>query len=101
MRRLDIRHKRTRPYTPRTNGKVERFLQTSLRERAYARAYDTSEQRRKELPAVLYRHNLRRNRGGINGATPISRLGLPEDNLLRIHSYAVRAALLLVRAQKI
>jgi transposase InsO family protein len=46
LRRLTIQHKRTRPYTPKTNGKVERFVQTSLREWAYARAYDTSEQRR-------------------------------------------------------
>ena len=36
------RHIRTRPYTPRTNGKAERFIQTSLREWAYARAYQTS-----------------------------------------------------------
>lgn len=39
-----IRHKRTRPYTPRTNGKAERFIQTSLREWAYANAYSTSAQ---------------------------------------------------------
>lgn len=45
LRRLTIRHKRTRPYTPKTNGKVERFVQTFLREWTYARAYDTPEQR--------------------------------------------------------
>jgi transposase InsO family protein len=43
LRRLDIRHKRTWPYTPKTNGKVEDFVQISLREWAYAHAYDTSE----------------------------------------------------------
>ncbi|MCP1540341.1 IS481-like element ISMex2 family transposase [Methylorubrum extorquens] len=86
LRRLHIGHKRTRPYTPRTNGKVERFVQTSLREWAYARAYDTSEQRRAELPAFLFRYNWQRPHGGINGSTPISRIRLTEDNLLSIHS---------------
>ena len=43
--RLGIAHKRTRPYTPKTNGKAERFIQTSLREWAYARAYQDSDQR--------------------------------------------------------
>jgi transposase InsO family protein len=86
LRRLTIKHKRTRPYTPKTNGKVERFVQTSLREWAYARAYDTSEQRRAELPAFLFRYNWHRPHGGINGSTPISRLGLSQDNLLSIHS---------------
>ena len=38
-RRRDLRHRRTRPYRPRTNGKAERFIQTSLREWAYRRAY--------------------------------------------------------------
>jgi transposase InsO family protein len=49
LRRLKIKHLRTRPYTPRTNGKAERFVQTSLREWAYARAYSTSEERAAEL----------------------------------------------------
>ena len=39
LRRLGVSHKRTRPYTPKTNGKAERFVQTSLREWAYAKAY--------------------------------------------------------------
>jgi transposase InsO family protein len=42
LRRLRIKHLRTKPYTPKTNGKAERFVQTSWREWAYARAYDTS-----------------------------------------------------------
>ena len=50
-------HQRTRPYTPRTNGKAERFIQTSLREWLYARAYETSEQRATELPRWLHRYN--------------------------------------------
>src|SRR3984893_5157634 len=40
-----LKHKRTKPYTPRTNGKAERFIQTSLREWAYAQAYPTSQER--------------------------------------------------------
>ncbi len=45
LRQADIRHIRTRPYTPRTNGKAERFIQPSLREWAYARPYPTSDAR--------------------------------------------------------
>ena len=86
LRRLTIRHKRTRPYTPKTNGKAERFVQTSLREWAYARADDTSEQRGAELPAFPFRYNWKCPHGGINGKTPISRLASAEDNLLSIHS---------------
>jgi transposase InsO family protein len=47
---LGIRHIKTRPYTPKTNGKAERFVQTSLREWAYARPYETSAQREAALP---------------------------------------------------
>jgi transposase InsO family protein len=86
LRRLGIRHKRTRPYTPKTNGKVERFVQTSLREWAYARAYDTSDQRRDALPAFLFRYNWQRPHMRIKAQTPISRLGLSQDNLLMLHS---------------
>lgn len=81
-----LRHIRTRPYTPKTNGKAERFIQTALREWAYAKAYPTSDQRAAELPAWLHRYNWHRPHGGINSATPISRLGLDRNNLLRLHS---------------
>lgn len=84
-RRLALRHIRTRPYTPKTNGKAERFIQTALREWAYAHAYDTSDQRAAELPFWMHRYNWHRPHGGINGNIPISRLGLTEDNLLRLH----------------
>lgn len=84
-RELGIRHIRTRPYTPRTNGKAERFIQTALREWAYARPYSNSDQRAAELPAWTHRYNWRRPHGGIKHQTPISRLGLSEDNLLRVH----------------
>lgn len=85
-KRLGLRHIRTRPYTPKTNGKAERFIQTALREWAYARAYDTSDQRAVELPFWMHRYNWHRPHGGIDGSIPISRLGLPRNNLLRLHS---------------
>ncbi|RWI66758.1 MAG: transposase family protein [Mesorhizobium sp.] len=49
-KRHGLRQICTRPYTPKTNGKAERFIQTSWRERAYARAYNTSHERTFELP---------------------------------------------------
>lgn len=85
-RDLGIKHIRTKPYTPKTNGKAERFIQTALREWAYAQAYPTSDRRAKELPFWLNRYNWHRPHGGINSKTPISRLGISGDNLLRLHS---------------
>jgi transposase InsO family protein len=84
--RLGLRQIFTRPYTPKTNGKAERFIQTSLREWAYARAYNTSNQRAAELPRWLHRYNWHRPHGGIKSQTPISRLGLTGNNLLRLHT---------------
>ena len=83
---LQLRHIRTKPYTPKTNGKAERFIQTSLREWAYAQAYENSRQRKDQLPTWLHRYNWHRPHAGIDGRTPISRLGLPEDNVLRFHN---------------
>lgn len=85
-RRHGLKHIRTRPYTPRTNGKAERFIQTALREWAYACAYDTSEQRAQELPRWLHRYNWHRPHGSLKSNTPISRLGLSRNNLLKLHS---------------
>jgi transposase InsO family protein len=85
-RELGIKHIRTKPYTPKTNGKAERFIQTALREWAYAQAYPTSDRRAEELPFWLHRYNWHRPHGGIKSKTPISRLALSEDNLLRLHS---------------
>ena len=82
---LGLKHIRTKPYTPKTNGKAERFIQTSLREWAYAQTYDTSDHRAAQLPIWLHRYNWHRPHGGIKSATPISRLGLDRDNLLSIH----------------
>jgi transposase InsO family protein len=82
---LGLRHIRTKPYTPKTNGKAERFIQTALREWAYAQAYPNSSRRAAELPIWLHRYNWHRPHGGINSKIPISRLGLTGDNLLRLH----------------
>ncbi len=85
-RDLGLRHIRTRPYTPKTNGKAERFIQAALREWAYAQAYPTSEHRGNEPPRWLHRYNWHRPHGSLNSNPPISRLGLSENNLLRLHT---------------
>ena len=85
-KRLEIKHIRTKPYTPKTNGKAERFIQTSLREWAYALAYQNSSERKAELPTWLHRYNWHRPHAGIDDMTPVSRLGLTEDNVLRLHT---------------
>jgi transposase InsO family protein len=73
-----IRHKRTRPYTPRTNGKAERFIQTSLREWIYAAPFATSASRTAAMPAWLCDYNTRRPHAALAGKPPISKLA---DNL--------------------
>lgn len=84
--KLGLKHIFTRPYRPQTNGKAERFIQTALREWAYARAYDTSDQRATVLPIWLHQYNWHRPHGSLQAKPPISRLGLPENDLLRFHS---------------
>jgi transposase InsO family protein len=74
LARMRMRHSRTKPYTPRTNGKAERFIQTMLREWAYVRPYTSSARRRVALVPWLRRYNERRPHGGIGGAPPITRL---------------------------
>jgi transposase InsO family protein len=85
-KKLGLKHIFTKPYTPKTNGKAERFIQTSLREWAYARAYNTSDERTAELPRWLHRYNWHRPHGSIGSKPPISRLGLTGNNLLRLHT---------------
>jgi len=85
-KRLGLKHIRTKPYTPKTNGKAERFIQTALREWAYATAYTHSNHRTADLPRWLHRYNWHRPHAGIGAKTPISRLGLSENNLLRLHT---------------
>lgn len=85
-RDLGLKHLRTKPYTPKTNGKAERFIQTALREWAYAQAYPTSDHRAAALPIWLPRYNWHRPHRSLKAKAPISRLALTEDNLLRLHT---------------
>lgn len=83
---LGVRHIMTKPYTPQTNGKAERFIQTTLREWAYATAFEHSDQRRSALPPWLHRYNWHRPHASLDRNTPISRLGLKGNNLMVIHN---------------
>jgi transposase InsO family protein len=70
----DLGHLRTRPYRPRTNGKAERFIQTMLREWAYAATYRTSTHRANVLPTWLEYYNQRRPHSALGHKPPASRL---------------------------
>lgn len=83
---LSLSHHYTRPYTPRTNGKAERFIQTCLREWAYARAYHHSYQRRDALPTWLHGYNWHRPHSSLASQPPVSRLRLDRNNLVRLHT---------------
>jgi transposase InsO family protein len=72
--RHQIRHLRTQPYRPRTNGKAERFIQTLLREWAYVAAYNTSDQRALALTPWLDYYNHRRPHGALGHQPPATRL---------------------------
>lgn len=85
-RSLGLKHRFTRPYTPRTNGKAERFIQTALREWAYARTYQNSYQRGLELGSWLHQYNWHRPHGSLGSSPPVSRSNLDRNNLLRLHS---------------
>jgi transposase InsO family protein len=71
---LGIKHKRTRPYRPQTNGKIERFHRTMADGWAYARFYDSTEQRNAALPAWLHFYNHHRAHSAIGGKPPVTRL---------------------------
>jgi transposase InsO family protein len=71
--RLSIKHRRTKPYSPQTNGKAERFIQTALREWAYAKHWDHSEQRDQYLQPWNHYYNFHRPHGSLHYNTPISR----------------------------
>jgi len=83
--RFGIHHRRTRPYRPQTNGKAERFIQTALREWAYARRYENSMQRAQHLRPWIHQYNWHRPHASLNQAPPITRSGLNDNNLLRHH----------------
>ena len=83
---LGLKQRFTRPYTPKTNGKAERFIQTSLREWAYAHAYSHSDQRSARLPLFLHNYNWHRPHHSLNLLSPVSRLRLHMNNLLSLHS---------------
>lgn len=69
-----IRHLRTRPYTPRTNGKAEAMVKVLINSWAYARPYESSAQRADALSAFIDFYNLERPHGGLNGTRPIDRI---------------------------
>jgi transposase InsO family protein len=73
-RELGIRHLRTQPYRPRTNGKAERFIQTMIREWAYGRLFGSNAERIAALPRWLERYNWRRPHGSLNHRPPGERL---------------------------
>ncbi|AQC69784.1 IS481 family transposase [Bordetella pertussis] len=88
---LGIKHRFTRPYRPQTNGKAERFIQSALREWAYAHTYQNSQHRADAMKSWLHHYNWHRPHQGIGRAVPISRLNLGEYNLLTVHSYTALA----------
>jgi transposase InsO family protein len=85
-RALGLRHIRTRPYRPRTNGKAERFIRTMLNECLYAAVYQSSEQRRKALRAWVERYNARRPHGSLAKQAPMTRLRQSLNNVLVAHT---------------
>jgi transposase InsO family protein len=84
-RDLGLKHVRTRIYTPRTNGKAERFIQTAIREWAYARLYQNSAERNRCLEPWIHQYNWHRPHASLDQKPPISRSGLDVNNLLRHH----------------
>jgi transposase InsO family protein len=83
-RSRNIRHLRIRPHRPQTNGKVERFIQTLLREWAYRFLYNSSEERKRWLSPYLHFYNFHRAHSALSYNAPISRLD--RNNLLRRNS---------------
>ncbi|MGW2374167.1 IS481 family transposase [Kitasatospora sp. NPDC001683] len=77
LRASGIAHKRTRPYRPQTNGKVERFNRTLLDEWAYQRPYTSNQERAEALPDFLHRYNYHRCHTALGGQPPISRVNNP------------------------
>lgn len=76
MQLSGLKHLRTKPYTPKTNGKAERFIQTLLREWAYAKPYASSGRRKAALEPFIDRYNRRRPHASLAGRSPIEALQL-------------------------
>ena len=83
---LGIAQKFTRAYRPQTNGKAERFIQSALREWAYGRAYNSSDERRAALPRWIHFYNWHRQHHGIGCQPPMSRLPTSRKNVLTLHT---------------
>lgn len=85
-RELGIARRFTRPYRPQTNGKAERFIQSALREWAYAYTYQHSTERAQALDSWNHHYNWHRPHHGIGRVAPISRLNLSGNNVLTVHN---------------
>jgi transposase InsO family protein len=86
-RAMGIRHIRTRPYRPQTNGKAERFIRTMLREWAYAAVYGSSPERAVALSGWIERYNSRRRHGALGHRPPLQRLReIQGNNVAGIYS---------------
>jgi transposase InsO family protein len=84
--RLGIKHSRTRSYRPQTNGKAERFIQTTLREWAYVRSYANDRERAKAWLPWLHHYNWHRPHASLDYQPPVRRLGLSMNNLSALHT---------------
>ena len=85
----NLKHIRTRPYTPRTNGKAERFIQSALREWAYARSHESSAQRAAYLSRWLHQYNWHRPHTSLNDRPPMQSIPLPGNNVMNLHNSSV------------
>ncbi len=85
-RALGLRHLRTQPYRPRTNGKAERFIRTMLGGWAYGAIYGSSAERTQALPGWLDHYNRRRPHGSLNHQPPLTRLAQLRNNAPRSYT---------------
>jgi transposase InsO family protein len=83
VRELQLRHKIIRPYRPQTNGKAERFIQTMLREWAYARVYRSNEERQEAFAKWLHYYNHHRPHTALGGHPPAA---VSVNNVCRQHT---------------